>query len=108
MHAKRDEKTGKYAAPGKMAGAIEFKETLDRNDAKLYADNELKDSDTSVTGGKLALTVDDDDETVFAPILGATLEEMKVGEKTYQKMVSRTDDEPVYEGFGFITKKNAG
>ena len=79
MHAKRDEKTGEYAAPGKMAGAIEFKETLDRNDAKLYADNELKDSDTSVTGGKLALTVDDDDETVFAPILGATLEEMKVG-----------------------------
>ena len=97
MHAKRDEKTGEYAAPGKMAGAIEFKETLDRNDAKLYADNELKDSDTSVT-----------DETVFAPILGATLEEMKVGEKTYQKMVSRTDDEPVYEGFGFITKKNGG
>lgn len=41
------------------------------------------------------MTVDDDDETVFAPILGATLEEMKVGEKTYQKMVSRTDDEPV-------------
>lgn len=81
---------------------------MDRNDAKLYADNELKDSDTSVTGGKLALTVDDDDETVFAPILGATLEEMKVGEKTYQKMVSRTDDEPVYEGFGFITKKNGG
>ena len=40
MHAKRDEKTGEYAAPGKMAGAIEFKETLDRNDAKLYADNE--------------------------------------------------------------------
>ena len=108
MHAKRDEKTGEYAAPGKIAGAIEFKETLDRNDAKLYADNELKDSDTSVTGGKLALTVDDDDETVFAPILGATLEEMKVGEKTYQKMVSRTDDEPVYEGFGFITKKNGG
>ena len=99
MHAKRDEKTGEYAAPGKMAGAIEFKETLDRNDAKLYADNELKDSDTSVTGGKLALTVDDDDETVFAPILGATLEEMKVGEKTYQKMVSRTDDEPVYVTF---------
>ena len=29
MHAKRDEKTGEYAAPGKMAGAIEFKETLE-------------------------------------------------------------------------------
>lgn len=23
MHAKRDEKTGEYAAPGKMAGAID-------------------------------------------------------------------------------------
>ena len=65
MHAKRDEKTGEYAAPGKMAGAIEFKETLDRNDAKLYADNK-RTKDTSVTGGKLALTVDDDDETVFS------------------------------------------
>jgi len=54
-----------------LAGAIEFKEALDRNDAKLYADNELKDSDTSCNWWKghiidSTMLMDE----IFAPILG--------------------------------------
>lgn len=44
VHADFDEDKKTYAKPAKLAGAIEFKEALDRNDAKLYADKELKDS----------------------------------------------------------------
>ena len=39
-------KDGKYTAPSKLAGAIEFKEHLNSNDAKLYADDVLQDSDS--------------------------------------------------------------
>ena len=35
VHADFDEDKKTYAKPAKLAGAIEFKEALDRNDAKL-------------------------------------------------------------------------
>lgn len=108
LHAERDDEKGTYVVPEKLAGAIDFKEALDRNDAKLYADNELKDSDQSVTGGKVTLTVDDDDDAVFAPVLGETVEEIQVEGSTYNKVISKTMDVPSGQGFGFITQKNAG
>lgn len=108
LHSELSEETGKYTKPEKMAGAIDFKEALDRNDAKLYADNQLQDSDTSVTGGKITLTVDDDEDVIFASILGETVEKVTIGEKEYDKVVSKTNDEPKPQGFGFITKKNGG
>lgn len=108
IHAPLEEKTNRYGTPEKMAGAVDFKETLDRNDAKLYADNELKDSDTSVTGGKLALTIDNDDDTIFAPILGETVEKAQIKGKEYNVVCSRTSDIPAYQGFGYIATKNGG
>lgn len=63
-------KDGKYKAPSKLAGAIEFKENLNSNDAKLYADDVLQDSDSSVTGGDITLGIDDDDPAIFGPLLG--------------------------------------
>ncbi len=108
LHAERDDEKGTYAVPGKLAGAIDIKEALDRNDAKLYADNELQDSDNSVTGGKITLTVDDDDDAIFAPVLGETVEEIQVDGKDYKKVISKTMDVPPGQGFGFITQKNGG
>ncbi len=108
LHAKLDELTGAYETPKKMAGAIEFKEALDRSDAKLYSDDQLNDSDTSVTGGKITLTIDDDDDSVFAPILGETVEKANVGGAERDVVISKTDDDPTPQGFGFITKKNGG
>lgn len=108
LHAKLDELTGTYDTPSKMAGAIDFKEALDRSDTKLYSDNELTDSDTSVTGGKITLTIDDDDDTIFAPILGETVEKSNVGGAERDVVISKTDDDPTPQGFGYITKKNGG
>lgn len=108
LHAKLDELTGTYETPAKMAGAIDFKEALDRSDAKLYSDNQLNDSDTSVTGGKITLTIDDDDDAVFAPILGETVEKVNIGGAERDVVISKTDDNPTPQGFGFITKKNGG
>lgn len=108
LHAERDDAASTYGVPEKLGGAIDIKEALDRNDAKLYADNELKDSDNSVTGGKITLTLDDDDDAVFAPVLGEEVEEINVGDKTYKKVISRTLDVPAGQGFGYITQKNGG
>lgn len=108
LHAPLNEETGKYDVPAKLAGAIDFKEALDRNDAKLYADDSLQDSDSSVTGGKITLTVDDDDDVLFAPILGESVTKLQVGEKEFDKVSSKTNDVPVPQGFGFITQKNGG
>ena len=91
-----------------MAGAIEFKEALDRNDAKLYADNELKDSDTSVTGGKVTLSIDDDDDEIFAPILGEEVTTLSIKSKEYKVVNSKTSDKPKFQGFGYIAAKNNG
>lgn len=108
VHADFDEDKKTYAKPAKLAGAIEFKEALDRNDAKLYADNELKDSDTSVTGGKVTLSIDDDDGEIFAPILGEEVTTLSIKSKEYKVVNSKTSDKPKFQGFGYIAAKNNG
>lgn len=96
---------GTYDTPEKLAGAIEFKESLDTNDAKLYADDVLKDSDTSVSGGNLTLGVDNDDDDIFCPLLGKTVESVKIGEETVKVYTSNTNDESKHFGFGYIARK---
>lgn len=99
---------GTYDAVAKLAGAIDFKETLDTNDAKLYSDDVLKDSDTSVSGGTIALGVDDDDDTVFCPLLGKTKVDLLVGEATVSTYESNTNDQSKHIGYGHIVRKNDG
>lgn len=100
-----DEETMTYAEPSKLAGAIEFKESLTTNDAKLYADDVLQESDTSVSGGTVTLGIDDDDDTIFAPLLGKTVQEVTIGEEKVKVAVSNTGDLPKAVGFGYITSK---
>lgn len=104
-------KDGKYAAPSKLAGAIEFKENLTTNDAKLYADDVLKDSDSSVTGGDITLGIDDDDPAIFGPLLGQKKNSIALSggvSKTVDVYDATSNDEPVATGFGYISKKNGG
>lgn len=44
------------------------------NTAKLYGDDALAESDTSFASGKITLGVTDDDEGIFAPLLGHELD----------------------------------
>lgn len=103
-------KDGKYKAPSKLAGAIEFKENLNSNDAKLYADDVLQDSDSSVTGGDITLGIDDD-PAIFGPLLGQKKNSIALsgGEsKTVDVYDATSNDEPIAVGFGYISKKNGG
>ena len=56
----------------KLAGAIEIKPKLNQNSAELYSDDTLVDSDYSVSTVSLTLTVDDDEDEVFCPLIGMT------------------------------------
>ena len=61
-----------YDPPKKLSGAIEIKPKLNQNNAELYSDDMLVDSDYSVSSVGLTLTVDDDDDNIFCPLIGMT------------------------------------
>ena len=102
------EEKGTYEDPKKLAGAIEFQESLTTNDAKLYADDVLQESDTSVSGGTITLGIDDDDDAIFSPLLGKTVTKIMLEEESIDVSVSNTEDDPKAVGFGYITKKTKG
>lgn len=94
-----------YGAPEKLAGAIEAKVTYDTNDAKVYVDDTLGETDSSITGGTIDLTIDDDDMTVFGPLLG--MDEITTGEgvTAIKGYVTKVSDSPKNVGFGYIVMK---
>lgn len=56
--------------PQSLARAIDCKVSLENNSAELYADDELIESDYSFSKGTVSITADDDEDEVFAPLLG--------------------------------------
>lgn len=74
-------------------------------EAELYADDALAESVTEFSKGDLTLGVSDDDDTVFAEILGKTVKEVKVGEKTFNEVISKGDDTPPWVGVAQIVPK---
>lgn len=94
-----------YGTPAKLAGAIEIKDAPNINEAAIYSDDEITESDYSVSGGTLTLGIDDDDETVFGPLLGKTETEVTIGEETAKQYASSSEDIGKYVGFGYIKRK---
>ena len=72
-------KYSKYDEEEKLTGAkslgkaVSCKLTIDKNEAELYADDGLAESDYTFKKGTLTLEVDEDADTVFADILGHTI-----------------------------------
>lgn len=93
--------TASYGEAKKLAGAIEAKVTYDTNDAKVYVDDTLGETDSSITGGTIDLTIDDDDMTIFGPLLG--MEKITTGE--VEGYVTKVSDSPKNVGFGYIVMK---
>ncbi len=62
--------TPSYDGAKSFGKAVSANASISNNDAKLYADDVLAESDTSFQGGTLTLGVDDDRETTFADVLG--------------------------------------
>lgn len=100
-----------YAAPAKLAGAIEAKVAIDLNSATIYRDDALGYEDTSFKKGTITLGIDDDDDTIFATLLGKTLttESFTPSGATeavsVKKITSSNSDVCIPVGFGYVTGK---
>lgn len=62
--------TPSYSSKKSFGKAISANTSITNNSAKLFADDQLAESDTSFQSGTVTLGVDDDRETVFAEVLG--------------------------------------
>ena len=86
-----------YGVAQKPAKAISCKVDISNNDAKLYADDALAETDTTFQNGTITLGVDDEDDIMIATLLGHQIEN---GE-----MVRNATDIAPYVGLGRIITK---
>ncbi len=101
-YAKLNSDGATYGEVKTLAGAIECKVTLDLSEATLYADDTLKEQVSLFKSGTMTAGIDDDDDAVFAELLGKTVDE-ETGVVT-----SNVNDLPIYVGFGHIVPKLVG
>jgi phi13 family phage major tail protein len=101
-YSKLDETAETYAGAKTLGKAIDCKVSIEKYEAELYADDTLAESDYTFKKGTVTLTLDEDDDTVFAEILGHTVDE-ETGE-----MVRKDTDVAPYVGVGRILTKIVG
>lgn len=77
-----------------IGAAVAGTATINRNNAELYADDALKESDNGATGGSISLEVDGVSKDVLATIAGAV--------KNEDGSVDMTGDPSPYGGYGYI------
>lgn len=64
-----------YDGAKSFAKVVDFKVSIEKNSAELYADDGLAESDNTFKKGTASATVDDDDDSVFADLLGHEITE---------------------------------
>lgn len=79
--------------PGK---AISCNVEVTNNDAKLYGDDVLIESDTSFSGGNVTMGIDNDDITTMAELLGHTTATTGSGQSAVTSMVRNANDTAPY------------
>lgn len=89
--------TPSYSDGQKLGKAVSASASITNNSATLYGDDALAESDTSFANGTITLGVTDDDDTVFAPLLGHTI--------TDGEVVKTSTDTAPYVGVGRIITK---
>ena len=92
--------TATYGVAQTPAKAISCKVNITTNDAKLYADDGLAESDTSFQSGTVELGIDDEDDITMATLLGHEI--------TDGEMIRNANDTAQYVGFGRILTKMVG
>lgn len=97
-----DDGTPSYAGAKSFGKAVSAKVDVSTNDATLYADDVLVESDKSFQNAKVTLGVADDDMTIFAEILGH-----KVAESDGEMVRSAGDAAP-WVGLGRVVTKMVG
>lgn len=93
--------TPSYDGAKTPAKAISCNVSITNNDAKLYADDVLAESDKSFQSGTCTIGIDDEDQTTMAELLGHTVDQTGV-------MIRNSNDTAPYVGFGRIIKKMVG
>ena len=94
--------TASYDGAKQLGKAVSCSVEITNNSASLYADDTLAESDTSFASGTITLGVADDDETIFADLLGHSTEDSAGGGVVVTK--ASTDTAP-YVGVGRIVTK---
>lgn len=90
--------TPSYDGAKKPGKAISCNVDIENNDAELYADDELAESDKSFNKGTVTAGIDEDDTETMADLLGHDVSEE--GE-----MVRNAEDSAPYVGWGRIIHK---
>ncbi len=88
-----------------FAKVVDQKFAPEFNDAELYANDQVTESDYSFKNGALSVTVDDDEDAFCAEILGNKISEE---EKSKGEVTSNINDQAPYIGFGHIVTKRVG
>lgn len=91
--------TAVYGAMQSLGKAVSANVSITSNSAVLYADDAIAESDNTFSNGTITLTVDDDGDTVFAPLLGHEINS-DTGE-----MIRNKNDVAPYVGVGRIINK---
>lgn len=91
-----------YDGAKSFGKAVSCKVSVTNNDATLYAEDALAESDKSFNSASVTLGVADDDDTIFAPILGHTVNSGKAGNG---EMVRNANDVAPYIGLGRVITK---
>lgn len=94
--------TPSYDGPKTFGKAVSTKVDVTNNDASLYAEDTLAESDKTFNSAKVTLGVADDDDTIFAPILGHTVSE---GPDKKGEMIRNANDTAPYIGLGRVITK---
>lgn len=89
--------TALYEGAKQLGKAVSCSTSITNNEAKLYGDDTLAESDTSFASGTITLGVTDDDETIFAELLGHTI--------TNGEVIKTANDAAPYVGLGRIVTK---
>ena len=89
--------TPTYGGAVKPAKAVSCQVSVTNNEAKLYADDGLAESDTSFAGGTVTMGIDEEDQDTMATLLGHTV--------TDGVMVRNAYDTAPYVGLGRIVVK---
>lgn len=89
--------TATYGVAQKPAKAISCTVSISNNDAKLYADDTLAESDTSFQSGTVSLGIDDENDVMLATLLGHTI--------TDGEIARNSNDTAPYVGLGRIITK---
>lgn len=91
-----------YDGAKSFGKAVSCKVSVTNNDATLYAEDALAESDKSFNSASVTLGVADDDDTIFAPILGHAVNGAAEGKG---EMVRNANDVAPYVGLGRVITK---